>query len=130
MQAAFGDGNPAIFPALRKSCQAKSSNALYAIEKYCKNKDLVSSPCKDRETSRFVGILLLTILKVVPSHKAGQGAQYNHARVSIAGPCKPAQWVPPYYCYKQFYTICGKKQKKKKCGKSQCQGWSIANVWV
>jgi len=42
VRAAFGDGNPAMFPALRKGCQAKSANALYAIEKYCKNKDLVS----------------------------------------------------------------------------------------
>lgn len=43
--------------------------------------------------------------------------------------CKPAQWVPQEWCFKQFFNMCvnlGKGGKvRAKYGKGGCQDWHI-----
>lgn len=69
--------------------------------------------------------------KVIPSSYAGRGKTVDQAFVKIAGPCKPAQWVPQQYCFSQLLDMCVKGNSrgsnKRLYGKNKCQEWTISN---
>ncbi|KAK5129724.1 hypothetical protein LTR08_002935 [Meristemomyces frigidus] len=67
---------------------------------------------------------------VVPSTYAQKGHKHGGQKAAIQGNCSPAQWVPQYWCLKQFYDLCAhttddKGEDTKKFGSNGCQSFYI-----
>lgn len=49
--------------------------------------------------------------------------------MSLSGNCRPAQWVPMDYCFKNFWNMCVNMNKDYKAnanyGNGGCQKWFI-----
>ncbi|RMZ29351.1 hypothetical protein D0859_06535 [Hortaea werneckii] len=89
-------------------CQKKNGDLTTMIHQFCNNRKIV-----------------------VPGWYAEQGqwTPNSHSKIFIEGNCKPPQWIPPYWCKKQFFSMCarggGHGGSKAKFGKDKCQKWEI-----
>lgn len=94
---------------------------------------LLKTRCEKREG----GAAIMTAINrfcaktdmVVPSPYANNGVTVNGWTVRIKGSCKPAQWVPSYWCTTQLHDVCGEYTEGgiglAKYGKNGCQGFFV-----
>ncbi|GAB7358258.1 hypothetical protein MBLNU230_g0409t1 [Neophaeotheca triangularis] len=64
---------------------------------------------------------------VVPSKYAQNGKSSDGRKVAIRATCRPQQWIPQYWCYKQFYDLCTSGDSKGRNSRiyNGCQIWYI-----
>ncbi|KAK3621634.1 hypothetical protein LTR56_022673 [Elasticomyces elasticus] len=67
---------------------------------------------------------------VVPSQYAQNGKWKNNAHAFISGNCSPAQWVPQYWCEKQFLAMCAngpwtENAMSQRFGNNGCQTFAL-----
>lgn len=70
---------------------------------------------------------------MAPSTYADNGVEIKTHRVRIVSNCDPPQWVPQYWCEKQFYDICASAPQEGpsnsgKYGRNGCQVFEVAGV--
>ncbi|GAB1727146.1 hypothetical protein NU195Hw_Modified_45t1 [Hortaea werneckii] len=97
---------------------AETINAIYCRRKNGDLTDLIKKFCSNNYMS-------------VPGPYAWNGMKTpnRHSTIKINASCNPKQWVPSYWCNKQFYQMCvsggAHGGKKAKFGRNGCQKWEI-----
>lgn len=91
--------------------------------------------CASKAGSDFVGAINAFCDKtniVVPSPYGNAGKVVGNAKVRITGKCKPAQWVPSYWCRVQMMALCASNPDNaglgidRAYGKNGCQFFEIS----
>lgn len=70
---------------------------------------------------------------VAPSSYANNGVVVGNAKVKVASKCTPPQWIPPYWCKAQFFSMCASAGDRahegimRQYGKAKCQIFEIVS---
>lgn len=62
----------------------------------------------------------------------GMESDDRTVQLDLTGNCSPSQWVPPNFCFSQFYQVCATGAHDGTgvltFGNNHCQTWKISNV--
>lgn len=70
---------------------------------------------------------------VAPSPYANNGVVVGNVKVKVASKCAPPQWIPPYWCKAQFFSMCASAGERahegimRQYGKGKCQVFEIVS---
>lgn len=109
----------------RGTCKTKHPHAFDAINRFCSinNLSVPSNFAANGQTNGPRGLVKAWIDSTLA--QSTNQAHTDQILGTALNPCRPAQWIPKEYCFKQFYAMCAASRDHQLYGKANCQTWRI-----